>query len=165
MLNYLYAMIIANLSLFDVIKDLVDLIKDGDSTACSIHLAMLIAFYKIMIHLCSGDIDENSLVSILLLTLHHLTPTHPPSHPLYHANSPIVTIPYFAVNSDIHSFFYNHYNVDICMWNHSSAFSWSYTVALKYWWVKFFRRKICHGTLNWQKKDRIFRFKLTICGF
>ena len=157
MLNYLYAMVTANLSLFDVIRDLVDLIKDGDSTACSIHLAMLIAFYKIMIHLCSGDIDENSLVSILLLTLH--------PHPLYHANSPIVTIPYFAVNSDIHSFFYNHYYVDICMWNHSSAFSWSYAVALKYWWVKFFRRKICHGTLNWQKKDRIFCFKLTICGF
>ena len=105
MLNYLYAMVTANLSLFDVIRDLVDLIKDGDSTACSIHLAMLIAFYKIMIHLCSGDIDENSLVSILLLT----------PHPLYHANSPIVTIPYFAVNSDIHSFFYNHYYVDICM--------------------------------------------------
>lgn len=164
MLNYLYAMVTANLSLFDVIRDLVDLIKDGDSTACSIHLAMLIAFYKIMIHLCSGDIDENSLVSILLLTLHHLTPPTPP-HPLYHANSPIVTIPYFAVNSDIHSFFYNHYYVDICMWNHSSAFSWSYAVALKYWWVKFFRRKICHGTLNWQKKDRIFCFKLTICGF
>ena len=114
MLNYLYAMVTANLSLFDVIRDLVDLIKDGDSTACSIHLAMLIAFYKIMIHLCSGDIDENSLVSILLLTLHHLTPPTPP-HPLYHANSPIVTIPYFAVNSDIHSFFYNHYYVDICM--------------------------------------------------
>ena len=83
MLNYLYAMVTANLSLFDVIRDLVDLIKDGDSTACSIHLAMLIAFYKIMIHLCSGDIDENSLVSILLLTLHHLTPpTSPPPPPL-----------------------------------------------------------------------------------
>ena len=66
---------------------------------------MSIAFDKIMIHLCSGDADENSLVSILLLALHHLPtpqPLQPPSPPLA-ANSPIVTIPYLAVNFDIHS--------------------------------------------------------------
>ena len=64
MLNCPYAMITANHSLFDVIRDLVVLIKGGDSTAYSVHSAMLIAFYKTMIRLCSGDVTENSLVSI-----------------------------------------------------------------------------------------------------
>ena len=64
MLNFPYAMITANRSLFDIIRDLVVLIKDGDSNAYSVHSAMLIAFYKTMIHLCSGDVTEDSLVSI-----------------------------------------------------------------------------------------------------